>query len=277
MGSDNQPIWLSDAEKLNELKPFKSIGARKDHKLDRIVFSADTNLQQIMLRSSEYIDKTRESFTASPSISRFSAVTANGPIYDFHPIEYFEAATGVDSGCDCGFMFQAFDPKDLNYCGCAGLFGHARVNGKFQSYSSIIFVDDAFAHFVSKDDLDALARQAIAVYYATQYIMRNRPVELREKTERLPSPQHPHDSKKRHKRVVHLVKTVYIDCDAVEAVVRKNLESRTIQCPCWGVMGHWRCYKSGKKVWISPYRKGKERNNPASYNPKDYKHMEVSL
>jgi len=276
MGSDNKPIWFSDAEKLKELKPFQTIGAKKDHKLDRIVFSADINIQQIMPRCSEYIDRTNESFTESPSISCFSAVTGNGLIYDFHPIEYFEAATGVNSGYDCGFMFQAFDPKDPNYCGCAGLFGHVGVNERFKLSSSIIFVDDVFAHFVSKDNIDAITDHAIAVYFATQYIVRNRPVELREKTECISSSRHQKDSKKRRKRVVRLVKTIYIDCDTVEAVEKQSHEIRTIQCPCWGVIGHWRTYKSGKKVWIEPYKKGRERKNPSAYKPKDYA-MEVSL
>ena len=43
-----------------------------------------------------------------------------------------------------------------------------------------------------------------------------------------------------------------------------------ITCPCWGVAGHWRNYKSGKRVWIGPYRKGRERRNPAAYKPKEY-------
>ena len=43
-----------------------------------------------------------------------------------------------------------------------------------------------------------------------------------------------------------------------------------INCPSWGVIGHIRTYKSGKKVWIKPYRKGKERKNTAVYSSKDY-------
>lgn len=43
-----------------------------------------------------------------------------------------------------------------------------------------------------------------------------------------------------------------------------------MQCPCWGVIGHTRHYKNGKEVWIKPYRKGKHRNNPMVYVPKEY-------
>ena len=41
-------------------------------------------------------------------------------------------------------------------------------------------------------------------------------------------------------------------------------------CPCWGVIGHWRTYKTGKQVWIAPYRKGKERKTSSAYSPKEY-------
>lgn len=47
-------------------------------------------------------------------------------------------------------------------------------------------------------------------------------------------------------------------------------ESRKMNCPSWGVIGHWRNYKSGRKVWIHPYRKGRERNNPGQYAAKEY-------
>jgi len=32
--------------------------------------------------------------------------------------------------------------------------------------------------------------------------------------------------------------------------------TRAITCERWGVRGHWRTYRSGKRVWIAPYEKG---------------------
>ena len=43
-----------------------------------------------------------------------------------------------------------------------------------------------------------------------------------------------------------------------------------MNCPCWGVIGHIRHYKSGREVWIKPYRKGRQRNNPEAYQAKEY-------
>lgn len=55
-----------------------------------------------------------------------------------------------------------------------------------------------------------------------------------------------------------------------EVELGKESSHHSMTCPCWGVAGHWRTYKNGNQVWIKPYRKGKERNNPAAYRPKEY-------
>lgn len=41
-------------------------------------------------------------------------------------------------------------------------------------------------------------------------------------------------------------------------------------CPVWEVRGHVRHYRSGKTVYIAPYRKGKERDNPTAPTGKEY-------
>lgn len=45
--------------------------------------------------------------------------------------------------------------------------------------------------------------------------------------------------------------------------VSLNRIGETHVLPVLGVIGHMRTYKSEKQIWIAPYRKGKERNNPA--------------
>lgn len=47
-----------------------------------------------------------------------------------------------------------------------------------------------------------------------------------------------------------------------EDKVIRVLNSRKYEraASCWGVRGHWRTLKSGKKVWIKSYEKGKDRN-----------------
>lgn len=270
-------ISVSGKDKLERLKPFRQIGALKDHKLDRVIFENQEETQKLMLRCSEYLHATDESFIVSPSISRFSVDNHGHYIFDYHPLEYLEKAIGEESGYDAGFMFQAFDSRYGDCCAVAGLAGHKFENGRWEITTSIIYVDSFYATILEEKDLDAFVTDACALFFATQYIMRTRPTELKEKMVRDQYRIHAPGTKDHRRRVVQLVRTVYIDGAVIGSLVEKSSADRKIDCPCWGVMGHWRCYKSGKRVWIKPYRKGKERNNPNSYCSKDYKTKEVSL
>lgn len=69
------------------------------------------------------------------------------------------------------------------------------------------------------------------------------------------------------KRIVKTVKTLRLNPIEYNNYVGKH---KVITCPSWGVIGHTRTLKSGKQIWIKPYRKGKERNNPDAYSPKQY-------
>lgn len=56
-------------------------------------------------------------------------------------------------------------------------------------------------------------------------------------------------------------------------VLRSPSESEgdhVIQCPYWTVRGHYRTLKSGRKVWVRPYAKGKDRHNPDQIVAKTY-------
>ena len=70
------------------------------------------------------------------------------------------------------------------------------------------------------------------------------------------------------KRVVKTIKILQLNKSEYTTYIGKN---RTITCPSWGVIGHTRTLKSGRQIWIKPYRKGKERNNPNVYSSKEYK------
>lgn len=46
--------------------------------------------------------------------------------------------------------------------------------------------------------------------------------------------------------------------------------AREITCPVWKVRGHMRHYKSGKTVYVAPYRKGKDRDSASAVSGKEY-------
>lgn len=45
-----------------------------------------------------------------------------------------------------------------------------------------------------------------------------------------------------------------------EEIERALHKKHTFTCDLWEVSGHWRTYKSGKTVFVRPYKKGKKRN-----------------
>lgn len=103
-------------------------------------------------------------------------------------------------------------------------------------------------------------------YMGIQYALRNRPEVFVERRDAVSNPFTHVNPAPAYRRVIARKK--YVICEREFAEYRRT--GRTMQCPCWGVMGHWRTYKSGKAIWIEPYRKGKERNNPNAYSPKNY-------
>nr|DAG36852.1 MAG TPA: hypothetical protein [Bacteriophage sp.] len=63
-------------------------------------------------------------------------------------------------------------------------------------------------------------------------------------------------------------KSIYLLSEIVDYVNDNGLlikpsGNHKITCPCWSVRGHYRTYKSGKKVFVKSFEKGKERGKVA--------------
>lgn len=118
-------------------------------------------------------------------------------------------------------------------------------------------------------------RYAKLEYMLIQKALYERPEVFREASKQMVIDSRPAKKKRKGKgrrRVVRAVKVLRVSQDEFADYTKVR---REMSCPCWGVIGHWRNYKSGKRVWISPYRKGKERHNPDAYSSKEYKMEEV--
>ena len=119
------------------------------------------------------------------------------------------------------------------------------------------------------EDMQELMRSVKSIYLAVQMLSLERPEVFITNTQKV-THQETVRKKGRYKKVskTKLIKVIRVSDEVLSAI--ESHGHRTITCPCWGVAGHWRTYKSGKKVWINPYRKGKQRSNPAAYTPKVY-------
>ena len=64
-----------------------------------------------------------------------------------------------------------------------------------------------------------------------------------------------------------------LDWETLKAKTPEAVQERAIReitCPVWEVRGHMRHYKSGKTVYVAPYRKGKERDSASTVSGKEY-------
>ena len=60
-------------------------------------------------------------------------------------------------------------------------------------------------------------------------------------------------------RKVKYIKKYYFSFEDVETLIEKH-RTHKVKCPFWYVIGHWRQYKNGQKVWIKGYFKGVDRH-----------------
>ncbi|MCL2444921.1 hypothetical protein FWD07_02230 [Candidatus Saccharibacteria bacterium] len=114
------------------------------------------------------------------------------------------------------------------------------------------------------------------IYLAVQELLHNRPEILTETTREIPPSNKPL-SKTKQKRLerngvqqnkVKLVRVIRPKPGV--SLTPKPKREFTRHNGSWGVLGHWRTLKSGKKIWVRPYRKGPERDNPNAFKPKTY-------
>lgn len=106
------------------------------------------------------------------------------------------------------------------------------------------------------------------VYASIQYLFKHRPTCFVEATSSRPHLRGQASKPVDPFRKVNYARRIVINADVIEHI--ETTVHYEMQCPCWGVVGHWREYKSGKRIWIKPYKKGKQRNNPSAYSPKEY-------
>ena len=117
------------------------------------------------------------------------------------------------------------------------------------------------------------------LYSIVQHLLLNRPELVVENTVRSAPINHPnkkHNNKHQKKRKVQTYRTITANYEEL-AKFESSRPPREYSCLAWGVIGHWRHYKDGKRVWINAHVKGKERNKPESYDSKEYVVQEPSF
>lgn len=108
----------------------------------------------------------------------------------------------------------------------------------------------------------------LGFYMAVQYALTHRPDAIQTKTDE-PTAHHTKTkaSKSRQPSKINIGKRYVISRGIMDKTPHKKHE---MTCPSWSVAGHWRTYKkTGKRVWIEGYKKGKDKETVAPA-PKTY-------
>ena len=159
----------------------------------------------------------------------------------------------------------------VTLCRCENIFpGNKRMSSSTQF---VTYCRDDDEHLMADQQcITEFVRSVKISYLAVQMLSAERPSVFtnapvtQKDTVELVKRKHKNKYRKIHK--TRLIRTVSITDDIVRSVTPGN--SRLITCPCWGVAGHMRTYKSGRQIWIKPYRKGRVRFNSEAYEPKEY-------
>ena len=128
-------------------------------------------------------------------------------------------------------------------------------------------------YFYDYESITYLSHWLGYLWRGIQYRMINRPELVRVKHERIKK-ETIEDAKKRTKSSKQVVKVQRIITLLTDNSISATSGKHDITATVWGVSGHWRAYKSGKRVWVKPYYKGEDRDKLDAYCPKEYRFLE---
>ena len=157
-------------------------------------------------------------------------------------------------------------------------------NGIIEGFGRIVVVNNMFSIEVlpsnekfalmisqnqeSYENAQRIVKEIFSISMMINMILKDKPEHIVYETKRSTPSYNLHKSKKsKQKRKTLVQKVIKFDTEFVPDTDETVHSTHNITCPCWGVMGHWRTYKSGKRVWIKPHVRGKFRD---AYETKEY-------
>lgn len=132
-----------------------------------------------------------------------------------------------------------------------------------------VVINEDSLYYYSFDDIMKLSFWLGNFWVGVQNKLNNYPEDIRIIEQKNHQGSITIDRYKKENRAVLVRKTVYIDKDNSIKSEGLNLR-RKYKCPSWGVRGHYRTLSDGRIIPVSPYKKGRERNNPESFTKKEY-------
>lgn len=227
---------------------------KPDRKLDVVRLSFD-DFEKMNVAYDEAMKKkcvSVDSVLSALPLTRFCV-----RISDYMTIEY--AYSDMELKAD---IFRVPDEYGREYR-VGSLICHGLEEGK-ELEDTIVALDP----FFPSDIVDDLAYKAAWTFVIVNWFVKSLPAYVRKQSRKVKPKQKPSKKKAKQKPLEVVWRDEY-EVDLKE-VTRQTLRHE-IKCLCWGVRGHVRHYKDGREIFIKPYRKGKERDNPDAYVAKTYR------
>jgi hypothetical protein len=192
-------------------------------------------------------------------------------------IDGIEAAFASDgnNGVICklklSYSFDdGWDEEDLGIC---MFFTESLINGFSIGPLSIKNLYGQYIFIYDYESITAICDYLAFVWNGIQHRIANRPEVVKTTARRIRC-----DSKimkKKESPREHIVKVerlITLTIDETEApVVEIPPRVQEITARLWGVAGHYRTCTSGKRIWIKPHLKGKDRLTGGEYCAKNYR------
>ena len=139
-----------------------------------------------------------------------------------------------------------------------------------------VVIDEFAMNYFEYDDIAELTYWLKDLWIGVQYELSNPYEEIREVEQRGPTTGS-NENCKTSKRF-NLVKSI-IPVDADGNIIQYGSTGSGCQyrTPVWPVRGYYRRSKNGKVTFVSPHKKGKERNNPSVCVSKEYRFVEEKI
>ena len=130
--------------------------------------------------------------------------------------------------------------------------------------------------YYSFDDIARVSYWLANFWQGIQYEMNNPPEETRVIERRGPISGNS-DEYINSNRIVLVKRIIPVDKNGNSIEYGSTNSERKYKCPAWRVTGHHRHYKNGKVIYIAPYPKGKERDNPEAFIEKEYRFVDDKI
>lgn len=166
------------------------------------------------------------------------------------------------------------DGQDLvlySVCGMGGKEGTSleKFIDSPEKLEHVLEVDPNAIDYIIDMLTDNIGRAGVAidVWYTAQILLLNPIIEVKYKTSVFENPLIFKNRSNKKKQPKKYIKQITFNLDGIEICSEKN--KKNYNEPIWWVQGHWREYKSGKRIFVQGYWKGPERYKKMLSEPRE--------